>query len=68
VYEGEQGRLPVANRVAVFVFLICFFGQALAPLILVALGTGFSTLVLAWLLDRIQIMDDLKSNAARSSR
>jgi hypothetical protein len=45
-------RLTVPDRIALFVFILCFFWQAVAPrLMLMTLGIGFAGLVGAWLYD-----------------
>lgn len=54
-FTFTKRKLRVADRVALFAFLVCFFWQAVAPsLRWVVLGVGFCFLVFAWLYDHFQ--------------
>ena len=45
----------VLDRVGLFIFVLCFFWQAVAPrVMIVALGIGFTCLIGAWGYDRLQ--------------
>ncbi len=47
--------LKILDRVALFAFVLCFFGQAVVPrLMLLALGIGTGCLAAAWAYDRYQ--------------
>lgn len=49
----SKRKLKLPDRIALFAFVFCFFGQAVAPrFMLAALGLGSSCLVLAWAIDR----------------
>ncbi|MGO9241855.1 MAG: hypothetical protein ACLQBJ_13705 [Bryobacteraceae bacterium] len=55
-------KLTVPDRIALFVFIFCFFGQAVVPrFMLVAMGIGFSCLAAAWVYDRIGSSNSHKS-------
>lgn len=54
-FTFARRHLHVWDRIAVVVFILCFFWQAVAPnLMRLALGIGFTSLLLAWVYDRIQ--------------
>jgi hypothetical protein len=49
-------RLTVPDRLALFIFVFCFFWQAVAPrFLLTALAIGLSCLIAAWAYDRYQV-------------
>lgn len=51
-FTFAKHKLTLPDRIALFVFVVCFFWQAVVPrLILSALGIGFSCLVAAWVYD-----------------
>lgn len=53
-FTFTKHQLTVPDRIALFVFVLCFFWQAVAPrLMLVVLGIGFACLIGAWAYDRI---------------
>jgi len=55
-------KLTVPDRTALFVFILCFFWQAVAPrMMLMALGIGFACLIGAWVYDRTRSCDHVKS-------
>jgi hypothetical protein len=54
-FTFTKRKLHVTDRLALFVFVVCFFWQAVAPnLMWAALGVGFCCLFFAWLYDRFQ--------------
>jgi hypothetical protein len=55
-FTFTKHKLTVPDRIAVFVFVFCFFWQAVVPhLMLVALGIGFASLFAAWVYDRTRL-------------
>ncbi len=48
-------KLTLPDRIALLIFIFCFFWQAVAPrVMLIALAIGFACLVGAWAYDRLQ--------------
>jgi hypothetical protein len=63
-FTFAKRKLTVPDRIALFVFILCFFWQAIAPhLMLVVLGIGFSCLVVAWVYDRLQRRPETNAKA-----
>jgi hypothetical protein len=55
-FTFTKHKLTVPDRIAVFVFVFCFFWQAVVPhLMLVAFGVGFASLFAAWVYDRTRL-------------
>jgi hypothetical protein len=54
-FTFSKRNLRVLDRIALLIFVVCFFGQALVPdLALVAFGIGLGGLVAAWAYDRFR--------------
>jgi len=55
-FTFTKHKLTMPDRIGLFVFILCFFWQAVAPhLMIIALAIGFGCLVGAWAYDRIQL-------------
>jgi len=54
-FTFTKHRLTVPDRIGLFVFILCFFWQAVAPrLMIIALAIGFACLIGAWGCDRVR--------------
>jgi len=54
-FTFTKHKLTVADRIGLFIFILCFFWQAVAPrLMIIALAIGFACLIGAWGCDRVR--------------
>lgn len=52
-FTFSKRKLRLPDRIALFAFVVCIFGQAVAPrFMLSALGVGFACLAVAWAIDK----------------
>jgi hypothetical protein len=66
-FSLTKHRLTVPARIALFVFVLCFFGQAAAPrLMLPAMAIGFACLAVAWAHDRVQRYRRPKNSSSKN--